>query len=90
MRKPERSAGAQYWEDHAALCGSVLVFNTGRSLGQIRALLDEKRMLAVPDALITAVGTKVRSPMPHELAACTCTSAISTSSQGVRISTEPV
>ena len=51
----------QYWEDHAALCGSVLVFNTGRSLGQIQALLEEKRgILAVPDALITAVGTKVR------------------------------
>ena len=51
----------QYWEEHAALCGSVLVYNTGRSLGQIQSLLEEKRgIMAVPDALITAVGTKVR------------------------------
>ena len=51
----------QYWEEHAALSGSVLVFNTGRSLGQIRSLLTEKQgKLAIPDALITAVGTKAR------------------------------
>lgn len=52
--------GLQYWEEHAALSGSVLVFNTGRSLGQIQSLLTEKQgKLAIPDALITAVGTKV-------------------------------
>ncbi len=31
-----------YWEDTAALAGSVLVYNTGRSLGQFTALWAEK------------------------------------------------
>ena len=49
-----------YWEDTAALAGSVLVYNTGRSLGQFVSLLQEKRgALPLPDVLITAVGTKV-------------------------------
>lgn len=49
-----------YWEHNAALCGGVLVYNTGRSLGQFTKLLEEKSgTLAVPNALITAVGTKV-------------------------------
>jgi hypothetical protein len=47
-------------ESNAALARSVLVFNTGRSKGQLIWLLKEKPMLAVPDVLITAVGTKVR------------------------------
>ena len=50
-----------YWESNAALAGSVLVYNTGRSLGQFNSLMQEKAgALAVPDVLITAVGTKVR------------------------------
>ena len=49
-----------YWEDNAALVGSVLVYNTGRSLGQFQGLLQDKGgALPVPDALITAVGTKI-------------------------------
>ena len=56
------SAFTQYWEGTAALCNSVLVYNTGRSLGQFKGLLQEKAgVLAVPDVLITAVGTKVGS-----------------------------
>jgi hypothetical protein len=51
-----------YWEDTAALAGSVLVYNTGRSLGQFTALWAEKAgALALPDVLITAVGTKART-----------------------------
>jgi len=54
-----RNFGA-YWEDNAALVGSVLVYNTGRSLGQFQGLLEAKGgALPVPDALITAVGTKI-------------------------------
>lgn len=50
-----------YWENEAAVVGSVLVYNTGRSLGQFIALLEDKAgKLALPDVLITAVGTKVR------------------------------
>lgn len=50
----------RYWEDHAALAGSILVYNTGRSLGQFMYLWREKNgALALPDVLITAVGTKV-------------------------------
>ena len=49
-----------YWEANAALAGGVLVYNTGRSLGQFISLFDEKAgALALPDVLITAVGTKV-------------------------------
>jgi hypothetical protein len=49
-----------YWEEVAALGDSVLVYNTGRSVGQVAQLFREKAgRLAVPDALITAVGTKV-------------------------------
>lgn len=48
-----------YWENNAVLAGSVLVYNTGRSLGQFVSLLEQKAgALAVPDVLITAVGTK--------------------------------
>ena len=51
------SAFTRYWEGTAALCNSVLVYNTGRSLGQFKGLLQEKAgVLAVPDALITALG----------------------------------
>lgn len=50
----------QYWEDNAALRNSVLVYNTGRSLGQFTSLYQEKAgALALPNVLITAVGTKV-------------------------------
>lgn len=51
---------ARYWEDRAALTGSFLVFNTGRSLGQVMGLLENMRgTLPIPDAIITAVGTKI-------------------------------
>ncbi|CAD7701686.1 unnamed protein product, partial [Ostreobium quekettii] len=50
----------EYWENVAALCGSKLVYNTGRSLGQFIGLLNVKQgALAMPDVVITAVGTKV-------------------------------
>ncbi len=40
------------------------VYNTGRSLGQFISLLTEKAgKLALPDALITAVGTKVTASL---------------------------
>lgn len=51
---------ARYWEDRAALTGSFLVFNTGRSFGQVVGLLEQmKGTLPIPDAIITAVGTKI-------------------------------
>lgn len=51
---------AAYWEENAALSGGVLVYNTGRSLGQFQGLLEYKAgALPVPDVLITAVGTKI-------------------------------
>lgn len=47
-------------ENTASLGGSVLVLNTGRSKGQLMKLLKDKEdVIAVPDVLITAVGTKV-------------------------------
>ncbi len=50
----------EYWEDNAALSGGVLVYNTGRSLGQFKSLWESKKGdLPLPDVLITAVGTKV-------------------------------
>ena len=49
-----------FWENNAVLRNSVLVYNTGRSLGQFTSLYQEKAgMLALPNVLITAVGTKV-------------------------------
>lgn len=52
----------QFWEDNAVLRDSVLVYNTGRSLGQFTSLYQEKaNALALPNVLITAVGTKVSS-----------------------------
>ena len=54
------AAFTHYWENIAALGNGVLVYNTGRSLGQFQELLESKaEVLAVPHALITAVGTKV-------------------------------
>ena len=53
----------QYWENTAVLRNSVLVYNTGRSLGQFTSLYQEKAgALALPNVLITAVGTKVTCP----------------------------
>ncbi|KAI8469032.1 MAG: sucrose-6F-phosphate phosphohydrolase-domain-containing protein [Monoraphidium minutum] len=49
-----------YWEETASLGGSVLVLNTGRSKGALMSLLVEKEdIIAVPDVIITAVGTKI-------------------------------
>ena len=48
-----------YWENNAQLAGSVLCYNTGRSIGQVVSLLEEKQgALAVPDVVITAVGAR--------------------------------
>jgi sucrose-6F-phosphate phosphohydrolase len=50
----------QYWEDSAGLAGGLLVFNTGRSIGQVVALFTEKAgYMAIPNYIITAVGTKI-------------------------------
>eukprot|EP00892_Ulva_mutabilis_P007092 jgi/Ulvmu1/4755/UM020_0040.1 len=50
----------QYWETSATLCSSILVYNTGRSIGQLTGLLEYRQgSMTVPDAIITAVGTKV-------------------------------
>lgn len=50
----------EYWENSATLRGSILVYNTGRSIGQLTGLLEHRKgSMAVPDAIITAVGTKV-------------------------------
>jgi len=50
----------QYWENSATLCSSILVYNTGRSIGQLTGLLEYRQgSMTVPDAIITAVGTKV-------------------------------
>eukprot|EP00210_Caulerpa_lentillifera_P006877 g6574.t1 len=51
---------AYYWENNASLCNSLLVYNTGRSMGQFTYLLNQKAgFLSLPDAVITAVGTKI-------------------------------
>lgn len=50
----------RYWDDSASLAGSVLVYSTGRSIGQVMSLFKEKQgALAVPDAIVSAVGTKI-------------------------------
>jgi len=49
-----------YWDDCAGLAGGVLAYNTGRSIGQAASLFVEKKdLLAVPNVIITAVGTKI-------------------------------
>ncbi|GLC47268.1 hypothetical protein PLESTF_000927300 [Pleodorina starrii] len=49
-----------WWEDAGQLRGGVLVYNTGRSLESFLELLRSKSaVMAVPDALILAVGTCV-------------------------------
>ena len=51
---------AAWTEEGAFPPGSALVYSTGRSLESFAALIAEKRgVMAVPDALICAVGTKV-------------------------------
>lgn len=57
------AAFSSYWENTATLAGGVLVYNTGRSLGQVQQLLESKQdTLALPNVVITAVGTKVGQP----------------------------
>uniref|UniRef100_A0A7S3RAP8 Sucrose phosphatase-like domain-containing protein n=1 Tax=Dunaliella tertiolecta TaxID=3047 RepID=A0A7S3RAP8_DUNTE len=58
------AAFRNWWEEEAVTrgSGSVLVYNTGRSLDSFLGLMKEKgHFLAHPDALISAVGTKVHS-----------------------------
>ncbi|GFR50917.1 hypothetical protein Agub_g13235 [Astrephomene gubernaculifera] len=51
---------AEYWENSASLAGSLLVYNTGRSLGQFVDLMKKcEGRVAIPDVVVTAVGTKV-------------------------------
>jgi hydroxymethylpyrimidine pyrophosphatase-like HAD family hydrolase len=51
---------AAWTEEGAFPPGSALVYSTGRSLESFAALIAEKKgVMAVPDALICAVGTKV-------------------------------
>ena len=51
---------AAWAEEGAFPPGSALVYSTGRSLDSFAALIAEKRdVMAVPDALICAVGTRV-------------------------------
>jgi hypothetical protein len=53
----------EYWENTATLCSSILVYNTGRSIGQLTGLLEyRKGTMAVPDAIITAVGKALQHP----------------------------
>jgi hypothetical protein len=50
----------EYWENSAALCSSIMVYNTGRSIGQLTGLLEHRKdCMVMPDAIITAVGTKI-------------------------------
>ncbi len=49
-----------WWESTGVLANGVLVYNTGRSLGAVKELLEtHKAELALPDILISAVGTKI-------------------------------
>ncbi|MEW5307867.1 MAG: hypothetical protein WDW36_010240 [Sanguina aurantia] len=49
-----------WWQEAGVTRGGVLVYNTGRALDSFQALLSDKsHCLAPPDALISAVGTKV-------------------------------
>jgi hypothetical protein len=48
------------WEEDGVVRGGVLVYNTGRSLESFEQLMAEKSaVLAHPDMLISAVGTKI-------------------------------
>ena len=63
-------AFTDHWENNAVLRHSILVYNTGRSLGQITSLFEEKAgALALPNVLISAVGTKA---CPHFIVMCSC------------------
>ena len=49
-----------YWHNTAVVRGGILVYNTGRALASFEQLLrDKAHCMAQPDALISAVGTKV-------------------------------
>jgi len=54
-----------WWEKEGLVRGGVLAFNTGRTLPSVEALLREKAgFLAVPDVIISAVGTKIYEKDP--------------------------
>ena len=54
---------AQLWQRRHAPAGGVLAYSTGRSLAQYESLAEERgEALLRPDALITAVGTRVYAP----------------------------
>ena len=49
-----------YWESEALTRGSLLVYNTGRAVDKFQELCQEKQhCLAMPDVLMSSVGTKV-------------------------------
>ena len=54
------AAFRDYWEREALPRGSLLVYNTGRAVDKFQELCQQKQhCLAMPDVLISAVGTKV-------------------------------
>ncbi len=55
------AAFSEVWHDRTSFPpGSVLVYSTGRSLQSFMELITEKKdVMAIPDALICAVGTKI-------------------------------
>ena len=55
------AAFSEVWHDRTSFPpGSVLVYSTGRSLQSFMELVTEKKdVMAIPDALICAVGTKI-------------------------------
>mmetsp|Transcript_667 Transcript_667/g.1395 ORF Transcript_667/g.1395 Transcript_667/m.1395 type:complete len:417 (+) Transcript_667:100-1350(+) len=56
-----------YWEEEAVWRGSVLVFSSGRTLEQYLELAAEKDgVIASPDALVSAVGTRVYTRLGQE------------------------
>ena len=49
-----------YWESEALTRGSLLVYNTGRAVDKFQELCQQKQhCLAMPDVLMSSVGTKV-------------------------------
>lgn len=54
------SAFKEWWDTHGRPSGGKLAFSTGRTLEQFEELEEEKKgLLATPDVLVSAVGTRV-------------------------------
>lgn len=53
-------AFTQWWQEEGVPAGGRLVYNTGRALDLFESLLEDKgKLLATPDMLITAIGTRI-------------------------------